>query len=53
MTDLVERLRWQIKLNSGSQADIMLAAVDEIERLRARVADLEEQILHALGEKRP
>ena len=36
----------------GKDEDEIMAAVAEIERLTARIADLEEQLLRALGERK-
>ena len=42
MNNLVEKLRFEIPLNAYGQELAMRAAADELERLQARVAELEK-----------
>ena len=52
MTDIIERLRDADISGHGSYSALVREAADEIERLRNRISDLEEQLLRALGERR-
>ena len=59
MTDIVERLRAQAwrrsgapKMDAGHTKMLEWEAADDIERLKGRIVDLEEQLLRALGEQR-